>query len=106
MITTVLLSGLKRNYALIMDADKNPLLALPPAQRYQIMVYLSIMWTGIFCGALGAWFWYGELLVAHILFALGALFTGLKFRSAKVVKTYRDYPLEDGTARYDDVWGG
>ena len=106
MFTIGLFALIKRNYALIMDTDKNPLFALPPAQRYQAMIYLSIVWTAVFCVSFGAWYWYGELLIAHVLFALGALITGLKFRSASVVKTYRDYPLKDGTARYDDVWGG
>ncbi len=106
MLTIGLFALIKRNYGLIMDADKNPLFALPPAQRYQAMVYLSVMWTAIFCVSFGTWYWYGELLIAHVLFALGALTTGLKFRSVRVVKTYRDYPLKDGTARYDDVWGG
>lgn len=106
MLTIGLFAVIKKNFGLIMDADRNPLLALPPAQRFQTMVYLSIMWTAIFCGSLGAWFWYGELLIAHVLFALGALTTGLKFRAARVVKTYRDYPPKDGTARYHDVGGG
>jgi len=105
MLAIGLFTVLRKNYALIMDADKNPLFALPPAQRFQTMVYLSLMWTAIFCGSAGVWFWYGELLIAHVLFALGVLITGLEFRAASVVKTYRDYPLEDGTARYDDVWG-
>ena len=107
MLTIGLFAVIKKNYGLIMDADRNPLFALPPAQRFQTMVYLSVMWTAIFCGSLGAWLWYGELLIAHVLFALGALTTGLKFRAAaSAVKTYRDYPLKDETARYDDVWGG
>ena len=55
MITIGLFAIIKRNYGLIMDADKNPLFALPPAQRFQTMVYLSVMWTAIFCGSLGAW---------------------------------------------------
>ena len=48
MPTIGLFAIVKRNYGLIMDADKNPLLALPPAQRFQTMVYLSVMWTAIF----------------------------------------------------------
>jgi len=27
-------------------------------------------------------------------------------RKGDRVRTYRDYPAKDGTARYDDVWGG
>lgn len=109
-----LFKAIERNYSLVMDSDKNPLSKLPPGQRLQTMIYLSLMWTAVFCMAAGVWVWYGELLVAHILLALGILATTLEFRTAsklsassfRPVKTYRDYPLDDGTARYDDVWGG
>lgn len=37
--------------------------------------------------------------------ALGRL-DGLTFRQASRTGTYRDHPAGDGTARYDDVWGG
>ena len=92
-------------YRAVMDSDVNPLRSLPRAQRFQIMVTLSIMWTTIFCAGAGAWFWYGELIVAHMLIALGILVTGVTFHRASSVSTYRDHPLGDGTARYDDVWG-
>jgi hypothetical protein len=42
MLTIGLFAIIKRNYGLIMDADKNPLFALPPAQRFQTMVYLGM----------------------------------------------------------------
>lgn len=90
----------------IMDPEVNPLKDLAPAQRYQIMVYLSMMWTVIFCASTGAWFWIGELVLAHVFVALGALVTGATFYSARRKRIYRDYPVKDGTARYDDVWGG
>lgn len=93
-------------YKAIMDPDSNPLSALPPAQRFQLMVSLSVMWTIIFCTAAGSWMWFGHLMGAHVLVALGFAVTGWTFYRANTVKTYRDYPLADGTARYDDVWGG
>jgi hypothetical protein len=92
-------------YRTVMDAEKNPLRHLPPAQRFQIMVVLSMMWTAIFCAGAGVWFLYGELVALHVLLALGTLFTGWTFSAARPVKSYRDYPVRDGTARYDDVWG-
>lgn len=92
-------------YRLIMDPDRNPLRRLPSIQRFQIMLYLSLMWTTIFCAAAGAWLWYGEIMVAHVLVAFGILVTGWTFTRVHDVKTYRDHPLADGTARYDDVWG-
>jgi hypothetical protein len=93
-------------YRAVMDPNTNPLRNLPPAQRFQAMLFLSIMWTIVFCAAAGTWSWSGGLVIAHVLIALGFLATGLKFHSANIVKTYRDYPRRDGTARYDDVYGG
>ena len=92
-------------YRSIMDSNRNPLRNLAPIRRFQIMVVLSLMWTCIFCAAAGLWFWYGEILAAHLLVALGALITGITFRTAGQAKSYRDHAASDGTARYDDVWG-
>jgi fatty-acid desaturase len=92
-------------YRAVMDSNYNPLRNLPPAQRFQIMAFLSMMWTTIFCAFAGAWIWYGELMVGHLLVALGFLVTGITFHRANSTATYRDQPREDGTARYDDVWG-
>lgn len=92
-------------YRAVMDPEVNPLGRLPAAQRFQRMLALGIMWTTVFCAAAGAWLWYGELLVAHGLLAAGFLATGLVFRQSEGAGTYRDHPLKDGTARYDDVWG-
>lgn len=97
------------SYRSIMDSDVNPLRNLPAAQRFQSMLFLSIMWTNIFCVSAGAWLWYGEIVVFHVLAVGGIFFTDLVFRRASevsVYRTYRHYPLKDGTARYDDVWGG
>ncbi len=95
-------------YTMIMSPDHNPLARLPPAQKFQLMLGLSVMWTLIFTASLGAWAWYGVLLAAHVLIPLGAVLTWLAFRNASKAtysKTYRDHPAADGTARYDDVWG-
>ncbi|MEX0346932.1 MAG: hypothetical protein AB3N20_18560 [Rhizobiaceae bacterium] len=99
-------------YKAVMDTDHNPLQSLPSAQQFQIMTYLSFMWTAIFCAGAGAWVWFGELLVGHLLVALGVIITGWTFKTvsssakkAAPVATYRDHPRSDGTPRYDDVWG-
>jgi len=82
MITVArLIAAMQQNYALIMDADKNPLMILPLAQRFQIMVYLSLMWTTIFCAAFGIWIWYGQILAFHMLI-LGIVVTGITFEIA------------------------
>jgi hypothetical protein len=71
-MTTIarLIAAMQQNYALIMDADKNPLMILPLAQRFQIMVYLSLMWTTIFCAAFGIWIWYGQILATGMMFEI------------------------------------
>ena len=93
-------------YRSIMDSNVNPLRNLPPAQRFQLMLFLSVMWTNIFCLSAGAWIWYGELIVFHVLVVAGIVVTGVVFRRASKAAAYRHYPLKDGKARYDDVWGG
>jgi hypothetical protein len=69
-------------YRAIMDPSINPLRNIPPAQRFQMMLYLSVMWTTIFCATAEAWVWYGAITVAHLLIATGFLVTGLTFRAA------------------------
>ena len=69
-------------YRAVMDSNYNPLRILPPVQRFQIMLYLSIMWTTIFCAAAGVWMWYGPLVIAHLLIALGFVITGVTFYTA------------------------
>lgn len=92
-------------YRSIMDSRFNPLNKLPPAQRFQLMVGLSIMWTTIFTAGTGIWMVYGQLLAFHLLMALGFMITSITFYRAQKMITYRDQTRADGTARYDDVWG-
>ncbi|MBT8473130.1 MAG: hypothetical protein HKN14_14370 [Marinicaulis sp.] len=93
-------------YDVVMDPNQNPLAELPKAQKFQLMSYLSLMWTTIFCVGFGFWAFYGQLVVLHILVALGAVYTGFTFRNSKR-QSHRDKFKrdEDGTARYDDLWG-
>ena len=91
-------------YRAIMDPKTNPLRAVPPVQRFQMMLYLSIMWTTIFCAAAGLWSWYGAIVVVHLLVALGFLVTGLTFyaagRGAKRQLQQRASPtIADGEVR-------
>ena len=65
-----------------MSSESNPLRNLPPAQRFQVMIFLSVMWTTIFTASSTLWVWYGELMAGHILLALGTLITGSTFRLA------------------------
>ncbi|QJB69466.1 hypothetical protein [Parasphingorhabdus halotolerans] len=96
----------ENSIAFVMNPDSNPLNSLPRVQRFQIMAILSIMWSTIFSTALGSWFYYGELVVGHLAVLLGIFITAGVFKtSQQPLKTYRDHPREDGTARYDDVWG-
>ena len=76
---SLLVPTIRNNFALIMDANCNPLWRLPPAQRFQTMIYLSIMWTTVFCAAFGTWSWYGQLVVAHMLVILRVVLTSITF---------------------------
>ena len=67
------------SYNALMNDKYNPLRKLPPAQRFQIMLCLSVMWTTLFCLMIGAWMYFGELLIFHLLFVLGFSVTGLIF---------------------------
>ena len=68
-----------------MSSESNPLRNLAPAQRFQVMIFLSVMWTTIFTASSTLWVWYGELMAGHILLALGTLITGSTFRLASQV---------------------
>ena len=83
-------------YRAVMDSNVNPLRALHPAQRFQAMTILGVMWTTIFCSAAGAWLWYGQLVTLHVLVAAGFVVTGLTFANAAPTETYRDRPLRRG----------
>jgi hypothetical protein len=69
-------------YNNIMDSEHNPLSALPAAQRIQAMIILSIMWSTIFSLSTGAWVFYGELVVGHVLAVVGIGITALTFHDA------------------------
>ena len=78
----VIQRGISDSYSAIMDSSVNPLRNLPSSQRFQPMMALSMMWSLIFCAGTGAWLWYGELVVFHVLVALGVLVTGMTFHGA------------------------
>jgi hypothetical protein len=78
------------SYSVIMNSNKNPLNKLPPAQRFQIMVFLSLMWTTIFTTSASLWLWYGELLAGHLLVALGIALTGTTFQLADNKQTHEE----------------
>jgi len=94
----------------LMDSTVNPLRDQSIGQKLLIASSLAIMWTAIACAAIGAWFWYGELVVSHALVVLGCVVTGITFQNAGgaqllPVRTRRAHPGQDGTSRYDDVRG-
>jgi hypothetical protein len=80
--TDSLVGTLRRSYDLIMDPDKNPLSIFPAVQKFQMMIYLSVMWTTIFCAAFGGWYWYGELITGHVLVVFGVVMTSIVFSRA------------------------
>ena len=67
----------------VMDPSRNPLAKLRPAQRFQIMATLAIMWSLIFCAMAGIMVWYPAYVAAHfVLLAIGTLVTTVVFKSA------------------------
>ena len=67
----------------VMDPSRNPLSKLRPAQRFQVMAVLAIMWSLIFCAMAGIMIWYPAYVAAHFaLLAIGTLVTTVVFRSA------------------------
>lgn len=90
--------AVKDPYRAIMDPTVNPLANLPASQRFQIMIYLSTMWTVIFCLGTGAWLWFGQLMAFHVLVALGLLITGLTFRNANYERNYVAAEIRQPTA--------
>jgi len=93
-------------YRAIMDPERNPLRGLPKAQRFQIMAMLSFMWSVIFSVGIGTWAWFGELVGFHLLVLVGMFITGWTFGTAKRSVPRERYVRHDGTAAYDDIWGG
>jgi hypothetical protein len=74
---------MQESYEVIMDDRKNPLQRLPKAQRFQLMVYLSVMWTTVFSLAIGSYGYWGELIIGHVAVAIGVAITGLTFRQVR-----------------------
>lgn len=79
---------MREQYSVVMDENENPLHTLPKPQRFQAMVLLSLMWTTVFCVAIGSYTYWGELVVGHLAVAVGVVITGLTFNSAR--KSTRD----------------
>lgn len=97
---------MRESYELVMDEKKNPLQRLPKAQRFQVMVFLSAMWSTVFCLAIGSYAYWGELILGHVALGSGVLITALTFGTVSR-RTRRDlYQGNDGTAKYDDISGG
>jgi hypothetical protein len=92
----------------VMDSDRNPLAAIPPMQRYQLMIVLATMWSFIFCAMLGWWMLFPYWVVGHIvLLTIASFITNWTFSSARTLSHRDMYRSKDGLhARHDDIWGG
>ncbi len=96
---------MKDAFGVIMDGEKNALSGLPRVQRFQVMTYLGIMWSTVFTFGVGYWAMYGQLVLLHVLVALGVAFTGSTFIGAKRLSHRDVIKRKDGTPMYDDIWG-
>jgi hypothetical protein len=73
----------------LLDGDRNPLRALPPAQRFQTMAYLALMWTSIFCAGTG-------FLITTDVFSR---------TQKRTAPAHCDPRSADGASRRDGIWG-
>ena len=90
----------------VMNAEKNPLRNLPKIVQFQVMTYLSIMWSILFSLWTGWMILIGPSILAHVLILMVLFFTFKMFKDGNIV-THRDlYKDKDGGVRYDDIWGG
>lgn len=69
--------------SVVMDPEANPLRGLPKIRRFQMMLVLSMMWSVIFSAAVGAWYYFGELVVGHALVITGAFVTAMVFGTSR-----------------------
>lgn len=100
---------LKETYQSVMDPTRNPLRQLPKTVRFHYMMILAFMWCSIFTVWTGWIVMYGPSVLAHTLLLIGVFFTGDIFQRAdKASLNHRDAMRnpKDGTALYDDLWGG
>jgi ABC-type bacteriocin/lantibiotic exporter with double-glycine peptidase domain len=74
----------------VLDPRVSPLRHLPKIQQFQVTLVLSLMWTAVFCSSFGAWLWYGELIVFHVLVASATLVTGVTFHKASRLGAVRE----------------
>lgn len=75
---------------------------------FKLAIYsLAVSAAGLAAGGIGRFDVGGIVLVGAILLA-SACFLSLRQKLVArrdVKKIYRDYPRNDGTPRYDDIWG-
>ena len=72
---------IKTTWNTVMNAEHNPLLALPRVTRFQLMTVLAFMWSSIFCISAGLFIWIPEFVFGHVaLLLLGIFGTGFIFR--------------------------
>lgn len=82
-------------YDLVMDSEKNALSALPKTVRFQLMIVLAYMWSGIFAIWTGYMALFGPSLLAHTILLLGVFFT------AEIFSWARNRRLAQRTVRRD-----
>ena len=68
----------------VMNPYKNGLATLPKIVRFQLMVTLSVMWSGIFCLSAGLFIWLPGYILVHVaLLLIGIFGTGWIFQTAQ-----------------------
>jgi hypothetical protein len=73
-------------YNILMDPERNALMRLPKAQRFQVMVTLSFLWSVIFCSMAGIMVWLPGYVLVHVFLLLVGIFaTSWMFKKAKKI---------------------
>ena len=103
-----MVSIIRNWWDLVMDPEQNPLQRLPRMVKFQLMMYLSVLWCMIFTVWTGWIMFLGPSMAAHVIILIGVFFTAKIFHDASDPRpSHRDlYKDDDGCVKYDDIWGG
>jgi hypothetical protein len=77
-----MIAKIKDIYTAVFDDSSNDLRAMAKPVRFQLMVMLAWMWSVIFSLGIGSFYWFGTMVVAHMLAIFGVFVTTEVFRRA------------------------
>jgi hypothetical protein len=75
-----MIANFKDLYAAVFDDSSNDLRTMAKPVRFQLMVMLAWMWSVIFSLGIGSFYWFGTIVIAHMLAIFGVFVTTEVFR--------------------------